>query len=154
VVLTRQLPGRLDGLGAARGEEHAVEVARGEVGDPGRQLDRGRVGVAPVRIEAKLPALLRGRLGDLGAAVAGVHTEERGEPVEVALVVLVVDVRALTAHDDGDLVLVVVRAHPGEVHPEMAACLLLKRTRRPGVGLVDRLGGCGHLLILLSIDRD
>ena len=108
------------------------------------QLDRRRVRVAPVRVEAELLRLRRRGLAHLGAPVAGVHAEERREAVEVALVVLVVDVGALAAHDDRDLVLLVVRPHAREVHPEMAACLLLELARSSGVGLVDRLGGCGH----------
>src|SRR5215210_1224727 len=43
VVLARHLPGGLDGLGAARGEEHPVEVTGGELGDLHGQLDRARV---------------------------------------------------------------------------------------------------------------
>ena len=78
-------------------------------------------------------------------------TSGGSEAVEVALVVLVVDVRALAAHDDRNLMLVVVRAHPGEVHPEMATCLLLERACGPRMGLVDRLG-CGCHCFSSEID--
>ena len=54
-----------------------------------------RVRVGPVREEAQLAGLVGARLGDVGAAVADVHAEQRREPVEVALAVLVVDVAAL-----------------------------------------------------------
>ena len=60
VVGLRELPRRLDRLRAAGGEEHAVEVARRELGDARGQLDRARVRVAPVRVEAEL-LRLRGR---------------------------------------------------------------------------------------------
>ena len=69
-------------------------------GQPLGQLDRLRVGVRPEREVGQLAGLLGGRLGQLGAAVAGVHHEQPGEPVQVAPAVLVPDVRALAAHDD------------------------------------------------------
>ena len=56
VVGLRELPRRLDRLRAAGGEEHAVEVPRRELGDARGQLDRARVRVAPVRVEAELLA--------------------------------------------------------------------------------------------------
>ena len=125
VVLARELDGGLDGLGAAGREEDAVEVAGGEAGDARGELDRARVRVAPVGEEAELLDLLGGGLADLGAAVAGVHAEQRGQAVEVALAVLVPDVAAVALDDDGQLV-VRVRAHAGEVHPQVPACQLLQ----------------------------
>ena len=95
VVVAGELQRRLDRLRAAGGEEDAVEVAGGERGDPRRQLDRPRVGVAPERVEVELFDLAGGGLAVLGAAVAGVDAEEAGEAVEVAVAVLVVDVAAL-----------------------------------------------------------
>ena len=68
------------------------------------ELDRARMGVAPERVEVELLDLARGGLAELGAAVAGVDAEQAGEAVEVALAVLVVDVAALAADDDRDLV--------------------------------------------------
>ena len=52
VVLARELPGRLDRLGASRAEEDAVEVAGSDRGDLGGELDRARVRVVPVRRRA------------------------------------------------------------------------------------------------------
>ena len=126
VVVAGQLQRRLDRLRAARGEEDAVEVGGGERGDPRRQLDRARVGVAPQRVEVELLHLAGGRLAELGAAVPGVDAEEAGEAIEVAVAVLVVDVAALAADDDRDLVVGPVGAHPREVHPEMAPGQLLE----------------------------
>ena len=120
VVVAGQLQRRLDRLRAAGGEEDAVEVAGGERGDPRGELDRARVGVAPERVEVELFDLAGRGLAELGAAVAGVDAEEGGEAVEVALAVLVVDVAALAADDDRDLVVGAVGAHPREVHPEMS----------------------------------
>src|SRR5690606_301533 len=53
--------------------------------------------------------------------VAGVDAEQRGQAVEVAVAVLVVDVAALGAGDDRNLVLGPVAAHAREVHPEVPA---------------------------------
>ena len=61
VVGLGELPCRLDRLRAARGEEHPVQVPRRELRDPRGQLDRARVGVAPVRVEAELLGLLARR---------------------------------------------------------------------------------------------
>ena len=97
VVLAAELERGVDGLGAAGGEEDAVEVAGGELGDARGELDRLRVRVVPVRVEAELPGLVGAGLGDVAAAVADVHAEQGGEPVEVALAVLVLDVAPVAA---------------------------------------------------------
>ena len=125
-VVARELQRRLDRLGAARGEEDAVEVAGRQARDPSRQLDRARMRVAPVGDEVELADLALHRLADLGAAVAGVAAEEAREAVEVAVAVLVVDVGALAAGDDRDRVLGVVAAHAREVHPQVLAGELLE----------------------------
>ena len=119
VVGLGELPRRLHRLRAARGEEHAVEVARRQPGDARRQLDRARVRVAPVGVEAELLGLVGGGLAELGAPVADVHAVQRREAVQVALAVLVVDVAAVAAHDHRHL-RVGVGAHAREVHPQMA----------------------------------
>ena len=126
VVVARQLQRRLDRLGAAVGEEDAVEVARRQVGDPRGEFDRPRVGVAPQGEEVELFDLARGGLAVLGAAVAGVDAEERREAVQVAVAVLVVDVAPVGLGDQWDLVIGAVGAHPREVHPQMLAGQLLK----------------------------
>ena len=125
VVGARELDRRLDRLRAAGREEDPVEVARGQRGDPLGELDRPRVRVAPDDVEVELLDLACRRLAELGAAVAGVDAEEGGEAVEIALAVLVVDVGALAAGDDRDMVDAVVGTHPGEVHPQMAPGQLL-----------------------------
>ena len=84
-VLLGQLPRGLDGLAAAGGEEHPVEVTGREVGEPLGELDRLRVGVGPQREERQLAGLLGGRLGELLAAVPDLYDEQAGEPVEIAL---------------------------------------------------------------------
>src|SRR4029079_9740213 len=104
VVLARELPGRFDRLGAARDEEHAVQVAGGERAALGRELDRARMRIAPVRVEGELAQLGGGGLPDLVAeAVADVDGEETRERVEVALAVYLLEVAAVPAHDDGDV---------------------------------------------------
>jgi hypothetical protein len=77
VEVAGQLQRRLDRLGAAVGEEDAVQFARRQIGDPRRQFDRFRVGVAPQREEVELFDLARRRLAELGAAVARVDAARR-----------------------------------------------------------------------------
>jgi len=137
VVLPGELQRGLDGLAAAAREEHAVEVAGGEVGDLRGELDGARVRVAPVREEAELLGLIGTGLRHVGAPVADVRAEERAEAVEVLLAVLVPDVAAVPAHDDRDLRPVLIGAHAAEVHPEVALGELLQ------LG-VARLGGGRH----------
>ena len=119
VVLARQLPGRLDGLRAARDEEHPVEVAGGQAGHLGGELDRARVRGAPVRVVGEL-AHLRGRdLADLlPVAVADVDAEEPAEPVQVALAVRVLEVTAVAADDHRKLALG-VGPHARHMEPQV-----------------------------------
>jgi hypothetical protein len=117
VVLAGELPGRLHGLGAARYEEHAVEVSRCELGDGVGQLDRPRVRVGPVDGEGQLAHLRRGGLPHLLAeAIAGVDAEEPCQRVQVAFAGRVLEVAAVALDDHGDVVRV---PHPSEVKPEM-----------------------------------
>jgi hypothetical protein len=132
VPLAGDLQGRLDGLGPAVGEEDAVQVARSQRRDARGQLDGARVRVAPVREEAELLGLRRGGLAQLRAAVTGVDAEQRGQPVQVALAVLVPDVAAVTLDDHRQLV-VGVRTHAREVHPQVPSRELLQ------FGLLRRL---------------
>jgi hypothetical protein len=75
--------------------------------------------IAPVRVEGELAQLRRGRLADLVAeAVADVDGEETRERVEVALAVDVLEVAAVAAHDDRD-VLAREAGHTREVQPEV-----------------------------------
>src|SRR6266545_2456497 len=143
-VLARQLPCALDRLAAAVGEEHAVAVSRRDRRQPLGQLDRARVRVAPQREVGQLAGLLGGGLGQLGAAVADLHHEQPGQPVQVAPAVLVVDVGSVAADDHRDLVIRSVAGHPGEMKPQVPPGGSLR-----GVGRVDPcrrgLGGGGHL---------
>src|SRR4051794_14943004 len=102
--------------------------------------------VAPVREELELLGLAGGGVADVLAAVPGVHAEQRRQPVEVAPAVLVPDVAALAPDQDRHLVLLVVRAHAREVHPEVAAGQLLEPGARCAlcVRLEGGLGGRGH----------
>ena len=121
VEVARDLDRRLDRLRPGVREEDPVEVAGGQLGDALGELDRPRMGVAPVRIEVELLDLRGGGLRVLGPAVTRVAAEQRGETVEVALAVVVPDVGALGLGDDRNLVVGVVTAHPGKVHPEVLA---------------------------------
>jgi hypothetical protein len=133
-VLAGELPGRLDRLGAAGGEEHPVEVAGGELGELGGELDGGGVGVGPDREVGEGCRLCAGRLGQFGAAVADLHGEQAAEPVEVPPPVLVPDVAALTPLDDLEA-LALARRERGEVTPEV------------GGGEVLQLGGVAHVRV-------
>jgi hypothetical protein len=125
VVLARELPGRLDGLGAPGDEKDPVQVSGRERCDLGGKLDRTGMRVAPVGVEGQLAHLRRGGLSDLVAvAVADVDREEAGERIEVALAVDVLQVAAVPANDDRN-VRALVAGHAGEVEPEvLAGCAL------------------------------
>ena len=133
-VLARELPRRLHRFGPAAREEHAVEVARREVGHAGRELDRGRMRVVPDREVRELLRLLASGLGELAAAVAHLHGEQARQPVEQPLAGRVPHVATLAARDDVDRMVVVVAAEPREVHPQVAACELAQFGRRARAG--------------------
>src|SRR5262249_24694543 len=110
-----------------------VEVGGGEAGDLGGELDRARVGVAPVGVEGELLHLLVRPTADLVAVrVADLDGEEAREPVEVAAALIVLQVAAVTPDDDRRL----VSGHP--------------REREPGVLLRERaeVGLSGHARIV------
>jgi hypothetical protein len=119
-VLHRELPGALHRLAASRGEEHAVEIARGEIGEPLGEADRRLVAEAPQREVAERAGLLRGRFGQLAAAVPDLHGEQPGQAVEQTVAGLVDDVVAFAAHDDRHR-LALETVHVGEVAPQMTA---------------------------------
>src|SRR5919106_5234419 len=134
VVLAGQLSRRLDRPPAAGHEENPVQGAGGGRGPPGGELDRARMGVAPVRVEGELAHLRGRRLAHLLAeAVADLDREETGEGVEVALAVRILEVAALSAHDDGYLAVAIGR-HAGEVQPEVIARGLLQLSGREARG--------------------
>jgi hypothetical protein len=139
VVLTRELPGRLDRLRPAGDEEDAVELARRQVGHRLRELDRARVRVRPVRVERQLAHLLERGLADLLAvAVADVDREEPGERVEVTTPLGVFEVAPVPADDDRNVGFA-VPAHAREVEPQVVAGRLLELVvREPG-------DGCAHV---------
>ena len=140
VVLADDLPGGLDRLRAAVGEEDAVEVAGRALGDRLREVDRRRVRGRPVGVERERGQLLRRRGRHLLAErVADLGAEQRREPVEVALAVGVEDVGALAALEHQQ------RLAPGpegavarEVHQQVAVRALLQ------VGRGERVRG-GHV---------
>ena len=66
-----------------------------------------------------------GDLGEFGATVADLHSEQTGEPVEVALAAVVEDGDALAASDDRRRD---VGAVPGEVQPEVVGHLARERS--------------------------
>ena len=104
VVLAGELPGGLDRLGAAGGEEHAVDAVGRQPGEPVGELERRRMRRAPDRAEGELLQLL-GRDGAhlLAVGVADLRAEQARETVDVAVAVRVEDVGALAAFDDHQL---------------------------------------------------
>jgi len=114
VVLAGELPRRLHRLRAARGEEHALQPGRRELGDPRRQLDRARVRDGPVRRERQLAHLrVRDAAELVPVGVAEVRAVQAGQPVDVAAALGVVDVAAVPARDHQRAVLEL--RHVGEV---------------------------------------
>ena len=59
-----------------------------------------------------------------GAAVAGLHREQAREAVDVAVALVVPDVVAVAADDDGHMPAVLVHGVAGEVHPQVVARLV------------------------------
>ena len=136
VVLADDLPGGLDRLRAAVGEEHAVEVAGRALGQRGGELDRRRVRGRPVGVERQrreLRARDRGHL--LAERVADLAAEQRRQPVEVALAVGVEDVGALAPLQHQERLAVRPEGPvAGEVHQQVPVRLLLERFGAHGVG--------------------
>ena len=136
VVLADDLPGRLDRLRAAVGEEDAVEVAGRALGERGGELDRRRVRGRPVRVERERGELRgrdRGHL--LAERVADLAAEERRQAVEVAVALGVEDVGALAALEHEQRL--AVRAEGAvarEVHQQVPVRLLLERVGTHRVG--------------------
>ena len=100
VIVAGELDGRLDRFGAGANEERLVQVPRGETGDHGRRLDGRRVGETPVGGEGQRLHLAGGHGSQVGPTVADVHTEQACQAIEVLVAVAVVEVAALTSHDD------------------------------------------------------
>ncbi len=88
----------LDGVGAAVGEEDLVEVPRRPLGDEPRRL-RARLDGEGGRERRHPPGLLLDRGDDLGVLVADVGVDEPAGEVEVAVAVVVPEVRPLRAGD-------------------------------------------------------
>ncbi|CAB4885355.1 unannotated protein [freshwater metagenome] len=100
-VNSRHADGVLGCLGAPVGEEHHIEVARGEFGDESRCLTTLGVGERR-RDGAQLGGLVLDGLHEFGVLVADVHVDELTREVEVTLAVLVPHPRALgSGNDDG-----------------------------------------------------
>ena len=115
-VLPRQLPRRLHRLGAARDEEDPIEVTRRQRRNLGRQLDRARMRVRPIRIERQLPHLRKRRPADLlPKAVTEVDRKQSRQRVEITPAIHVLEITAVAAHNDRRLLTMHIR----EVEPEM-----------------------------------
>src|SRR5204862_666463 len=100
----------------------------------GRELDRARVRVRPVRVEGQLAHLRGSGLADLVAVrIADLHREEARQRVEVALPVGVLEVTAFAADDDRNLA-VEIAAHAREVQPEVVPRGLLELSGREARG--------------------
>ena len=80
--------------------KNTVQVAGGELGQAGRQLDRGGVSVGPDREVAELLRLRARRLGELGATMTDLAHEEPGQAVEVSVRLVIPDVATVAPLDD------------------------------------------------------
>ena len=79
----------------------------------------------------QLPHLRRGRVGDLGAAVADVRVPEAAGRVDVAVALVVPEVAALAALED-ELAGGLHGVHVGDGVPEMRHAITLSRYRCDG----------------------
>ena len=101
------------------------------------ELDGAWVRIRPDGEVGQFLGLRRGGRCELLAPVSGLHGEQPGQAVEVAIALVVPDVGALASDDHGDMTraVVVVRV-AGEVHPQVVARLVGQRV---GAGLSDEL---------------
>jgi len=129
-ILLGHLPCGLDRLGAAAGEEHPIQVARGIARQAFGELDRGRGGISPEREERQSAGLPGRDLRQLGTAMTDLHGEQPGQRVEVALAAVVEDGDALAARDDRRRE---VRAVASEVQPEVFCHCARERNARLGL---------------------
>ena len=128
VPLTGQLQRGLDGFAATRGEKDAVEIARGELRQFLRQVDRCRVGVGPQREVSQFTHLGGGDFRDVRAAVTQVT-------VDVLLAIGIPHVGLLATNEDRNFGRLRISAHAREVQPQMSA-----RTLRIVVTRAGRIG--------------
>ena len=95
----RDLQRGVDGLRAGIAEEHVVEIAGRERGDPARQLEGARMAELEGRREVELGRLRLDRLHDRVAVVAGVGAPQAGGAVEDRAAFRRVVVHVLGARD-------------------------------------------------------
>ena len=134
-VLARQLPRRLNRFAAPAREVRPVEIAWGEVRQPGGQFNACGVAVSPQREVGEPGHLLVGGLGEFGPPVADLGDEQAGQAVEEPVAGVVPHVAAVGPLDD---------RHGGrraEVAPEMAT--------RGGPPAVHGPTAGGHIWICL-----
>ena len=139
-VLPGQLPGRLHGLAAARGEEDPVQIAGSRIRQTLGQRCRLGVRVGPEREERQLAGLLVSGLRELHPTVSDLHDEQARQPIEVALALRVIDISPVTAHDHRYVGLLVGR-QSAEVHPEVVPGRVVEAALGP---VAVREGGVGR----------
>ena len=100
-ILPREFPSGLNCFAAAGGEEHAVEIARCEVGEARCEFNRVWMGVGPDGEVLKRGGLLGRSFTKFAAAMTNLHSEQTGEPVEVTLSFYVPHPAAVAAFDNG-----------------------------------------------------
>ena len=138
LVPTGVQPGHPDGvlvrLGAAVGEEHAVEVARRQLRDQSRRLAAGVVGEAGCD-RGQPPRLLLDRRHQSGVLEADVEVDQLGGEVEVPVPVVVPEVRAQATGEGQGIDLVLRRPGVEDVGPIGAADVV------PGPAVQAQEGG-------------
>ena len=101
--VARGLERRLVRVDAARREEARLEPRVRDRLEARRQLERGRVGEAAVRVgEGEAAHLVRGRLDQFLAPVAQVDVPEAGQPVDVRAALGVLEMDASAPDEDGE----------------------------------------------------
>jgi len=136
IVLAHDLPGGLDRLRAAVGEEHAVEVAGRALGQRRGELDRRRMRGRPVGVERERRQL-RGsdRRHLLAERVADLAAEQRRQAVEVAVALGVEHVATLAALEHEQRLGVGPEGPvAGEMEEQVPVSRLLQRLGPDGVG--------------------
>ena len=117
-VLAGQLPRRLDGVGAASGEKHPVQVTGGQFGQFRGEFDRRGVAVGPYREKPEGCRLVAGRPGQLGPPVTELAHKEPGQSVQITVALGIPHVAAVAPLDHPSAVDVV--AEHAEVAPQVS----------------------------------
>ena len=141
-VIMRDARRRFVGGRPAGAVEDVVQVARGQLGEPGGEFRGRRVAeVGEVGVLGQGAELIRRRLDQLPAAEADVGEPQPADAVDEPVPLGVPYVRSLAAHHDGGT----APGPLGEVRPRMDAVIEIGLVKAPGVVVLQ----CWHLFLRL-----